>query len=406
MLKNYLKASITALWRLKWFSALTLFSLAISLVVVTCGASFWNMITAPIAPEVNKERTFFLNIKVKSKSEGPKFSELDLSQEITKGFISQDVYQFKTPVLTTVYEKAGAITEFIRNNKTKRINLMRTDANFFKVFEFDFVAGKPYTQTNSSDEIIPLCVVSEELANYYFGVTDCLGQIINDKDLQYKVVGVIKKPTTKTSVKSDIYYQSNPQEMDRGGIYMHNVAFLCHSKKDKQELDTELKKRIFNSDKGQVTMSLDSTAIQYLTQLIGFKWELLPVYIVFILIALIIPILCLIDILKNNQSRRIEELAIRRAFGAPRTNITVMLLVDNLFVTTVGGILGLVFSFLFFAALNEDSWSNLFLVFFNWRAFFYYIAVFLIIGAIAGVLPAYRLSKQQIVNALNGIEND
>ena len=408
MIKNYLKAALASMWRRKWFSLLTLFSIAISLVVVTCGASMWNMITAPIAPEVNKDRTFFLNVKTMPKSDGPKVSELELLTEIPEGFLSRDVYQLKTPELATVYEKAGAFTEFIRNNKIKKINLMRTDANFFKVFEFDFVAGKPYIQTNSSDETISLCVVSEELANYYFGGTDsdCLGQTINDRDFQYKVVGVIKKPTTKTSVKSDIYYQSDYHGNIHGGLYMHNVVFLCHSARDKQALDAELKQWTFNSDKGQVTMSSDSSAIQYLTQLIQFKWELLPLYFILILIALIIPILCLVDILKNNQSHRNEELAIRRAFGAPRTGITVLLLVDNLFVTITGGILGLIFSFLFFAALNEDSWSNLFFVFFNWRAFFYYIAVFLIIGGIAGILPAYRLSKQQIVTALNGIEND
>lgn len=283
---------------------------------------------------------------------------------------------------------------------------MATDANFFKVFEFEFAEGKPYTQTNSPDDSISLCVVTEELANYYFGEINCLGQIINDNYRQYKVVGVIKKPTTKTSVKSDIYYNINPKEIVKGGLNMYNVVFLCHSKQDKHALDTELKKWTFNSDKGQITMTSDYPAIQYLTQLIGFEWVYLPVYIVFILIALIIPALCLVDILKNNLNHRNEEIAIRRAFGAPRTNITYLLLIDNIILILTGGILGLGFSFLFFAALNEDSWSNLFFVFFNWRAFFYYIAVFLIIGAIAGVLPAYRLSKQQIVNALYAIEND
>jgi putative ABC transport system permease protein len=406
MIKSYLKAALSSMLRRKWFSLLTLFSISISLVIVTCGASMWNMITAPIAPEINKGRTFLLNAQVVSKSGGHQFSDLSLLMEITYGCLSKDVYQFKTPELTTVYQKGGEITNFIRNNKTKKVNLMPTDANFFKVFEFDFISGKPYTQTNSLDESISLCVVSEECANYYFGGTDCLGQIIDDLERQFKVVGVVKKPATKTSVKSDIYYLEKPEEINAGGLYMYNVAFLCHSKQDKQALDAELKKWTFNSDKGQVTMSSDSSAIQYLTQMVNFDKGYLPAYIALCMIALIIPALCLVDILKNNLSHRSEELAIRRAFGAPRKNITSLLLFDNLLLTLTGGILGLGFSFLFFAALNEDSWTNLFFVFFNWRAFFYYIAVFIIIGAIAGVLPAYRLSKQQIVNALYAIEND
>lgn len=406
MIKSYLKAALSSMLRRKWFSLLTLFSISISLVVVTCGASMWNMITAPIAPEVNKDRTFFLNAQLISKSGGHQFSDISLLWEITKGFLNQDVYQFKTPELTTVYNKMGGGIEFIRNNKTKRANLMGTDANFFKVFEFDFIAGKPYIQTNSKEEINSLCVISEELANYYFDGTDCLGQIIDDGARQYKVVGVVTKPTTQTSLKSDIYYLAKPEEFDGGGLYMNTAAFLCRSNQDKQALDAELKKYTFNSDKGQVTMSSDSSAIQYLTNMIEFDQGYLPAYIALILIALIIPALCLVDILKNNLSHRSEELAIRRAFGAPRKNITSLLLIDNIILILTGGILGLGFSFLFYAALTEDSWTNLFFVFFNWRAFFYYIAVFLFIGAIAGVMPAYRLSKQQIVNALNAKEND
>ncbi|HEX2919712.1 MAG TPA: ABC transporter permease [Bacteroidales bacterium] len=406
MIKNYLKAAIYSMFRRKWFSLLTLFSISISLVMVTCGASMWNMITAPIAPEVNKGRTFFLNARLDSKSGDRQFSDISLIMEITSGFLIQDVYRFKTPELTTIYEKHGGYTEFIRNNKTKKAQMIRTDANFFKVFEFDFITGKPYLQTNSTEKANTLCVISKELADYFFGGPDCLGQVINDLTHQFKVVGVVTKPTSQTSLKSDIYYLAKPDEINRGGLYQHNVAFLCHSKQDKQTLDAELNKYTFNSDKGQVTMSSDSPAIQYLTEKIDFEEGSLRAYIALGLIALIIPALCLVDILKNNLSHRNEELAIRRAFGAPRKSITSLLLIDNLLLTLTGGILGLGFSFLFYAVLSDDTWTNLFFVFFNWRAFFYYIAVFLIIGGIAGVLPSYRISKQQIVNALYAIEND
>jgi putative ABC transport system permease protein len=406
MIKNYLKAAIYSMLRRKWFSLLTLFSISISLVMVTCGASMWNMITAPIAPEVNKDHTFFLNAQLDTKSGSRQFSDISLIMEITKGFLNQDVYRFKTPEITTVFEKHGGFTEFIRNNKTKEAQLIGTDANFFKVFEFDFISGKPYLQANSTEEAYTLCVISKELADYYFGGADCLGQVINDRTHQFKVMGVVTKPTTQTSVKSDLYYLAKPEEISGGGLYQHNVAFLCHSEQDKQALDAELKKFTFNSDKGQVKLSSDSSAIQYLTEMIDLDEGSMPAYIALCLIALIIPALCLVDILKNNLSHRNEELAIRRAFGAPRSNITALLLIDNIILIITGGILGLGFSFLFYAALNEDSWANLFFVFFDWRAFCYYIAVFLIIGAIAGLLPAYRLSKQQIVNALYEIEND
>lgn len=391
---------------MKWFSVFTLFSIAISLIMVTCGASIWNMISSPIPPEVNKERTFFLNFTSNSGENGrTNVSELNMLMEISNRFINHDVYQFKTPELITVYDKGGIISDIIRNNKTKTINVLATDANFFKVFEFDFVAGNPYSTGDFSDEKSNYCVISENFANYYFGGIDCLGQIIVDRDRHYKVVGVVKKPGTTTRIKSDLYYMSGPKELARM-FYMCNVVFLCHSKEDKDDLDAELKKWTYKNENGQLSLSADTSEKQYLTEVIGFYWELLPLYFVIVFIALIIPILCLIDILKNNQTLRNEELAIRRAFGAPRKNIIFLLLFDNLFITILAGVLGLVFSFLFFAFLSNDSWSNLFLLFFNWRAFFYYTAIFLIIGSIAGIIPALRLSRQQIVNALYAKDND
>jgi putative ABC transport system permease protein len=374
--------------------------------MVTCGASIWNMISAPIPPEVNKERTFFLNFKSNSNKERTNVTELNLLMEISGKFLNQDIYHFKTPELITVYNNQSMITEIIRNNKTKTIGIMRTDINFFKVFEFVFVAGKPYSISDISDETYRACVISEKFAKYYFGGINCLGQIITDRDRQYKVVGIVKKPATATTVKSDLYFLSNPQELAIMGLWMCNVVVLCHSKEDKNELDAELKKWTYKNENGQLSLSSETTEKQYLTQKIGFEWELMPLYCVMVFIALVIPILCLIDILKNNQTFRNEELAIRRAFGAPQKKIIFLLLFDNLFITILAGVLGLVFSFLFFAVLSNESLSNLFLVFFNWRAFFYYTAIFLIIGAIAGIVPALNLSKHQIVNALYATNND
>ena len=407
MFKNYIKSALHSLWRRKWVSLFTLFSVALALVVVSCGASLWNMWTAPIAPEVYKERTFFMDGKAFLKKDGRAVHKMNGAAALPHSFYQKEVYAFNTPELAAVFENRG-ILEFFRNNKSRKVDLMRTDHNFFKVFDFEFVAGKPFAE-NDNQAPVAHCVISEEMAAYYFGKNDCIGEILANRANRYKVVGVVKKPVNSTHIKADIYRQMKAS-FTPNYVTWSEVAFLCSSADDKTQLDIELasfSRKCNEQSKNQNIELYSSTSLMlYLSDHFDYDPEMIVIYIVLGLIVLIIPGLCLVDVLRNNQSVHSQEIGIHRAFGASRKRMIEMLLVDNLVVTVFGGILGLVISFLFFVFMSEDSWPKILSLFFHWRAFFYYLFVFLIIGALSGILPAIRMSKLDIVNAINDSEND
>ncbi|TKG95789.1 ABC transporter permease [Puteibacter caeruleilacunae] len=407
MIKHYFKSTINALWKRKWFSFLTLFSIALSLIVVTCVATIWNMWSTPMAPEVNKERTLYLDAKVWIKENNRSIHQINAADVLPKSFFVKGVHELTTPEMSAVYYSQG-VHDFMRNNKTKRIHLITTDANFFKIFDFEFIAGKPYHDEASRSPQYP-CVITKELALYYFGNIDCLGKIIKNRSRQYKVTGIINKPVASQELSFDIYYQINPDEAQRYSNW-YDVAFLCSSKADQEALDAELQKIAKTaSDKHQkqrIELNTLSSVMNIIIKRFQFERDLWPIYATLILIVLIIPSLCLIDVLRNNQAHRTHEMGIHRAFGASKGRMASMLLVDNLVVTTIGGIVGLALSIIFFSFISEDSWTDTSQLFFNWSAIAYYMLVFLIIGFIAGILPAKRLSKLHIINALNQVEND
>ena len=119
-----------------------------------------------------------------------------------------------------------------------------------------------------------------------------------------------------------------------------------------------------------------------------------------------LPSICLVDILKNNLAYRYQELGVRRAFGANRSKILQALLLENLFITFLGGILGLVISYVFLVIMIDSSWLEVLQIFIHWEAFLWYLVVFLVVGFLSGIIPAFRLSKKHVINALNGSEND
>ena len=407
MLKTNLKLIIASLLRRKWFTLLTLLSVAMALVIVTCAATLWNMWTAPIAPEVHKPRTFYLDAKVTDKTNGKELSEMDAMFVLKNDFYLKEINQLKTPEMVTVFNSEG-IFDFRRNNKRQAFQHKCTDHNFFRIFDFEFVAGKPYAKENN-ELSVPHCVISEKLANYYFGSTACLGKVVKDISRQYRVCGVIKNTFSSHELQTDLYSQINPKITFRY-LNWYKVAFLCPSKNDKESLDKELqtvgKKYSNKHDKMSVSLFSNIGYMIYLKQIMNFNDDNYLILFVLVLIVLVLPSICLIDVLKNNLEFRYQELGVRRAFGANRSKILQALLVENLFITFLGGLLGLVIAYVFLVVMIDDSWTSVLSVFLHWKAFFWYMGIFLIVGLLSGLIPAFRLSKNQIINALNETNDD
>jgi putative ABC transport system permease protein len=395
MIKNYLKSSLAALWQRKWFSLLTLFSIAISLVVVTCGASIWNMINAPFAPEIHKDRAFFLNSSVTDKATGEKVNIYAAKKIFPDNFFYEMMYQIATPGIATLHSTFRAYREFYKDGRKRLFYKSTTDKNFFTVFGFDFVKGKPYTDKDQ-DAGVNWCVISKELADFYFNSEDCIGEVISSNNQDFHVSGVFKKSAAISLIKPDFLILVNPQKAYFSEI--NEVTFLCSKPEDKATLDRELKV-LANKINGQhpelqVDLFTESSVTMMLNDWFTTK-EQYPLYIALVLIILILPILCLIDVLRNSLDNRIEELGIRKAFGASRKIIRIQLLFENIIITVLGGMIGLVFSFFFFLALSSADASNLIWVFFDWRAFFYYLFIFLLIGTLAGIILLIKSHRFQ-----------
>ena len=403
MIKNYLITALNSMLRRKYFTILTLLSIALSLVVITCGASLWNMISAPIAPEVYKDRTFFLGATTQLKKDGKEIHYMNAGAVLTPEFFFKKVYQLETPEKITVFDRRGGLV-FNKTAMEKYFSTMQTDHNFFSVFDFELLSGKVYTE-NDNQAVIPLCVISNEFATYHFDTNDCVGSILKYRNKRYKVSGVFKKPASSSMTIADLYFLTNPQKESKYWNW-REVAFLCKNEKDKTALDAELKHiGLISSEKHEnqeVDLFSYSSIDKHLSTYVDKSDYPLIFALLFVILAL--PILCLVDILRNFLDMKKEELGVRRAFGARKNNVVLQLMLQNLVVTSLGGICGLLFSFAFFFLMGENDAKSLLTVFFHWKSFIYYLLVFATIGIIAGIIPSYRLSKQPIVSSLNNSE--
>ena len=405
MIKNYLKSAFHSLWHRKWNSLLTLVSIAISLVVVICVASFWNMLSSPMRPEVNKARTFYLQ-KSFFKKDNHEPVSYDIAKEIIpEVFYDEAIRKMERIEQVSLISESGWGREFILDGHAKRFDIRITDAQFFEIFKFVFVDGNPYTET-MLETGNKLLVVSEEVALYFFGTPYCSGKTINSGSTVYYISGVFKKPPHLAPIQAEVYIGLSSSKMkNQLPIGDLETVFLCSSENDfdflKLDLENLGKKYSTANDNYEVQMEIKTSVEKIITEHYRAQGKRKINYISIILLILVLPFVALFELLKNNINTRMEELGIRKAFGASNVKIINQLVFENVLVTILGGIFGLVIAFFFFKLISGNSLGDLAPYFFDWRAFIYYLSTFILMGIIAGIIPAIQFSKMPVVKALN-----
>jgi len=121
-------------------------------------------------------------------------------------------------------------------------------------------------------------------------------------------------------------------------------------------------------------------------------------------ISLLIGVIGVANTMFTSVLERTKEIGVMKAIGARRRNILAIFLIESSFLGLVGGILGAIIgiSIAFLAAhfANTALGSSLLLVTISWHLTLSSVALALILGIIAGTVPAMQASRLHPVEAL------
>ncbi|WP_289222897.1 ABC transporter permease, partial [uncultured Bacteroides sp.] len=101
-------------------------------------------------------------------------------------FVKNCFYPLEDVEAVTAVTKVEPVT--VKSEMMKRpLSVMRkfTDVAFWKVFDFKFIAGGPFTEADFQSGV-PVAVVSEELARRIFGRVDVVGSELNMNYRKYR----------------------------------------------------------------------------------------------------------------------------------------------------------------------------------------------------------------------------
>ena len=117
---------------------------------------------------------------------------------------------------------------------------------------------------------------------------------------------------------------------------------------------------------------------------------------------MLLPTINLVNINLSRILDRASEIGVRRAFGASSRTLVGQLLIENLVLTLIGAVLGLVLALGVLRAFNVSGLNAHTQFQLNFRIFFYGLAIAVFFGLFSGVYPAWRMSKLHPVQALRG----
>ena len=119
---------------------------------------------------------------------------------------------------------------------------------------------------------------------------------------------------------------------------------------------------------------------------------------------MLLPALNLVNLNSSRIRERASEIGVRKAFGATSSNLVVQFLVENIILTFVGGVIGLILAYIIIRnieTLGLIPYADLKL---NFVVFLSGLFLCFFFGILSGVIPARRMSKLRIVNAIKGAE--
>lgn len=115
---------------------------------------------------------------------------------------------------------------------------------------------------------------------------------------------------------------------------------------------------------------------------------------------MLIPLINLINLNSTRVLERSGEIGVRKAFGAQTKDVLVQFLFENLILTLIGGIIGIFLSQILLGVFNTNKWLGETNLSMNLKVALIGFTIMVIFSFLSGIIPAYRISRIAIANAL------
>lgn len=411
MLRNYLKLAFKVLARRKFFTAISLFGISITLVVLMVATALLDHVFAPHPPETDLDRTLGIYtlalVGDRGESTGtPGYGFLDRTARDLPGAERMTIYSFQERAVS--YPEGRKVLSWLK----------RTDGEFWRILDFDFLEGGPYTAEDEADRNF-VAVINESTRERFFGEdASAVGRTIELDGQRFRVVGVVEDvPFLRLAPFADVWV---PISTLRSSAYRHRIRgsfqalVLAESEEAKPLIREELQSRLADvpipePERFDRLHSGAETLFEAVSRMLfSSTWErahpqrLLAVFLTLAVVFMVLPAVNLTNLNLSRILERTSEIGVRKAFGGSIRALVGQFLVENVVLTLLGGAIGLVLSALTLRAIEASGAIPYAELSLNPRIFLWGLGLALVFAVLSGVYPAWRMARMHPVLALRG----
>jgi len=433
MFRNFIKVGLRNLWKNKTFSFINIFGLAVSM-------SICLLIILMLADQreydqfhQHKERTY----RILSDA-GKKATKYASSPKP----LARSLYEEYPIVESSTCLQTGLGGDATFRQKKMEMRGYFADEYFFDIFSFDLVRGNQKEALNAPGSI----VLTRAFADKLFGSSDPLGQTITFEDRglphldisgvdnppvdwgEFTVTGVIETADLKSHLKFDALLSNSTQPTliaeekledinDKWKNYYNSYSYVrVQEGKEKKDLIAALEDLVLNKYQqfddfeevsGFVPQRLtEITPGIFVNNLVSFRLPIEAYYFLAFL-ALVVMISACLNYTNLSVARavtRSKEIGIRKVTGAFKRNLIVQFLGESILTSLFALVLAILFLVIIKPAFMS-LWVNKYLNFNlteNVTVYLAFLAFAILVGLIAGVIPAFHLSKFRPIVVLKG----
>ena len=412
MLTNYFKVAIKVLLRRKFYTFVSLFGIAFTLLILNLVVALMDHTLAPMQPESELSRILTIE-------DAMKFGDSSSSSSAA-GFKLLDQYARNLPGVEVfaVTTQADAVAAYVDGEKVQPL-MRRTDAALWEILDHEFVEGAPYT-SDDVDNGSFYAVINETTRKRFFGDRTAVGESIRLNDQTFTVIGVVKDvPIVRTLAFSEVWV---PLTTAKSTSYRNELlgnmvgVLLAGSRADfpgiREELASRLSRAQMPDPETYHTLEAGAfTRYEHIAREFFGKHDptspagtgrMTLTLGILALLFMALPALNLINLNLSRILERASEIGVRKAFGASSITLVGQFLVESVILTLLGSLFGLALSATALALIgNADliPYAHLSL---NVKIFVYGIGLALVFAFVSGAYPAWRMSRLHPVEALHG----
>ncbi|NLZ96816.1 MAG: FtsX-like permease family protein [Candidatus Magasanikbacteria bacterium] len=404
--KDTIQLAYRSIMRQKLRTVLTILAISIGIASVITIISAGKGLEGLVMSELDIYNPNSINIEVKIPGKGGSNSMAGgVTITTLKNSDLEEIDKHQNLELSYGYVVGQEVIKY--QGESKMVNLFGYGANADKIEKFNFSEGRFYNN-HEEDSLAQVLVLGAGVKEKLFGQDYAVDKKVYIRGQAYKIVGVLAKKGASFGFDYDnlVYIPTKTiQKKFLGTDYVMGIMtkVIDMEKIDTTKKDIELLLRerhdITDPDKDDFRVITMDEIQEMVTIIFGGITLLL---IALVCVSLLVGGVGITNIMYVSVVERTFEIGLRKAVGAKKNNILWQFLIETVFLTFSGGILGIIFGILlsyiiYCVAVNYGL---------NWVFSIPFYSIILaigfstVVGLFFGIYPAKKAAQLDPIEAL------